>query len=331
MPESLDARYVFLPLFLCALAGARAQAVHLTSPHNDARPHSAYIVIEGDAEPSASIQVLDADAVTAAIRADAGGHFERVLRFAAGRHEIHVRSGGAESVAHVEIAAHPAPKSPAPYEWLQAGDVILAHDLNSQQDALYRPVYTHSALYMGPDADGAPLLLEAVSEDNATSRGPVAAVPIEESLGWRDADRVDAFRLASGLTSQDRTRIVSWARRTAARGLPFRAGEFGDLYRAWMLWDPRNDRPRDAAEFQRLLEELRQRLKDSDSYDCATLVWHAYLDNTAQHIDLASPNRVDWGGAAQRESKRLAEVLHPLVILPDSFSLSGKLRRVAAE
>jgi hypothetical protein len=161
MPESLDALHVSIPFLLCALAAASAQPIHVASPHDGARPHSAYVVIEGDAEPSAGVQVADGNVAKASIRADAGGHFECVLRLAAGRHEIRIKSGGGESVAGVEIGAHPAPKSPAPYESLQTGDVILAHDRNSQQDALYRPVYTHSAVYIGPDADGAPLLLEA--------------------------------------------------------------------------------------------------------------------------------------------------------------------------
>jgi len=125
---------------------------------------------------------------------------------------------------------------------------------------------------------------------------------------------------------------VAWARRTAARGLPFQeAGNFGDIYRAWLLWDPKRDRPRDAAEFQHLLDGLRRRLLATDAYDCATLVWHAYRDNTAGHIDLASPNRIAWGGAAERESKRLVAALQPLLILPDSFALSGKLGRVTGE
>ncbi len=72
-------------------------------------------------------------------------------------------------------------------------------------------------------------------------------------------------------------------------------------------------------------------MQATDAYDCATLVWHAYLDNTAGHVDLASPNNVVWGGAAQRESKRLAAAIQPLVILPDSFALSGKLRQVTGE
>jgi hypothetical protein len=254
------------------------------------------VTIEGTAAPSARIEVSDGGAPAAAILADGDGRFERVLRLGAGRHVIRVKSGGNEASVHIEIAGARTPQSPGRFELLQTGDVILAHDQNSQQHALYQPVYTHAALYIGPDAEGAPLLLEAVSEDNATPRGPVAELPIEESLAWRDADRVDIFRLAAGLSTEDRLRVVQWARRTAARGLPFRTAEFGDLYRLWLLWDPKADKPRDAGEFQQLLGEMRTRLEAAGAYDCATLVWHAYRDNTAEHIDLASPNRVKFGG-----------------------------------
>jgi hypothetical protein len=333
MLESLlDVRRASIFVLLCALAAAHAQSIHLASPRDGARPRSAYIVIEGEAAPSAAIEAFDGDIRAAAIRADAVGRFERVLRLAAGRHQIRVKSGEGEAAAYVDIGAYPAPKIPAPYELLQTGDVILAHDRDSQQDALYRPTYTHSALYMGPGPDGAPLLLEAVSEDNASALGPVAAVPIEQSLAWREADRVDAFRLATGLTNEDRIHIVSWARRTADRGLPFLvAADFGDIYRAWLLWDTKSDRPHDAAEFQRVLDGLRERLLALDAYDCATLVWHAYRDNTAGRIDLASPNRIAWGGAAEQASTRFVNALKPLLILPDSFALSGKLRRVTGE
>jgi hypothetical protein len=300
----------------------------VASPHEGAKPHSSYVTIEGAAAPSAHVEVSDGGVLAVAISADGDGRFERVLRLGAGRHEIRVQSGGSEASFHIEMAAAATPQSPGRFELLQTGDVILAHDRNSQQDALYQPVYTHAALYIGPDAEGAPLLLEAVSEDNATPRGPVSALPIEESLAWREADRVDIFRLAAGLSNKDRLRVAQWARRTAARGLPFRTAEFGDLYRLWLLWDPKTDKPRDSGEFQQLLGEMRGRLESADAYDCATLVWHAYRDNTAEDIDLASPNRVKFGGAAQRESERLAALLRPLLILPDSFALSGKLRRV---
>ena len=333
MLESLlDVRRVSIPVLLCTLAAAHPQSIHLVSPRDGALLRSAYIVIEGEAEPSATLEAFDGGVRAATIRADAQGRFERVLRLTAGRHRIGIKSGGSELEAQVEIGAYSPPQIPAPYELLQTGDVILAHDRNSQQDALYHPTYTHSALYMGPDADGAPLLLEAVSEDNASALGPVAAVPIEQSLAWREADRVDAFRLVTELTSDDRIHIVSWARRIATRGLPFlAAGDFGDLYRAWLLWDTKTDRPRDAAEFRLLLDSLHERLLASDAYDCATLVWHAYRDNTAERIDLASPNRIVWGGAAERVSARFADALKPVLILPDSFALSGKLRRVTAE
>jgi hypothetical protein len=317
-------------LHLCSVV-ACAQTIQLASPRDGAQLHSSYVTIGGEARPPARVEVLDGGAVIASVPVDSTGRFERVLRLAAGPHQIVVRCGTVESIVRVEMGAYAAPRSPAPYELLQTGDVILAHDHNSWQDALYQPVYTHSALYIGPDAEGAPRLLEAVTEDDASPGGPVGAVVVEQSLAWRKADRVDVFRLNGGLRSEDRIKIVDWARRTAARGLPFSTSEFGDVYRAWMLWDPKGDRPRDAAEFERLMAELRARLQASDAYDCATLVWHAYLDNTTHHIDVASPNRVTWGGAMKNASERFAAVLHPLAILPDSFALSGKLRRVGGE
>jgi hypothetical protein len=328
--ESHHVGRTFIAFLLCPLA-AFGQPIRLASPHDGARPQSAYVTIEGEAEPSSRVEVLDGGTVAASLQSDSHGHFERVLRLPAGSRAIRVRCSASEAAVRIEVAACAAPKSPAPYELLRTGDVILAHDRDSQQDALYQPVYTHAAIYIGPDPDGAPRLLEAVTEDLATPRGPIAAVPIEESLAWRIADRVDVFRLPGDLAPDDRARIVEWARRTANRGLPFRTSEFGDIYRAWLLWDPKTDKPRDAAEFDRLIEDLRARLQATDAYDCATLVWHAYLDNTAGRIDLANPNRVTWAGAMKNESRRFEAILHPLVIVPDSFALSGKLRRVTGE
>jgi cell wall-associated NlpC family hydrolase len=234
-----------------------------------------------------------------------------------------------EALVRFDMGAYPEPANPAPYEVLRTGDIVLAHQRTSHQDKLYHPSYTHAALYMGAGPDGAPLLFEAVSEDNATSLGPVAAVPIEKSLAWRDADRVDVFRVNGGLAREDRNRIVAWSSAQAARGLPFAStADFGDIYRMWLMWDSKHDKPRDKGEFQRLIAGLRERLLASDAYDCATLVWHAYRDNTAAHIDLANPNRIAWGGATEGESQHLAAALQQFLILPDSFALSGKLSLV---
>ena len=332
MVESHHVRRTWITLFFLSSALPGAQTLRVDSPPEGARPHSAYLTVAGAAAPLAAVEMWDNGAARAPLPADREGRFERVLRLAPGRHEIRLRSNGAEVSVHLEIGAYPAPKPPAPYEKLQTGDILLVHDPNSQQDAIYQLVYTHCALYIGPGSDGAPLLLEAVSEADATPRGPVAAVPIEESLAWREkADRADVFRLAAGLTSGDRARIVAWARQTANRGLPFLSSEFGDIYRAWLLWDPQQNRPRDATEFENLTAELRARLEERNAFDCATLIWRAYLDNTAAHIDLAQPNRFTWGGAKQKEIQGLMDALHTLLILPDSLALSGKLRRVEGE
>src|SRR6202021_2632789 len=113
MLESLlDVRRASIFVLLCALAAAHAQSIHLASPRDGARPRSAYIVIEGEAPPSAAIEAFDGDIRAAAIRADAVGRFERVLRLAAGRHQIRVKSGEGEAAAYVDIGAYPAPKIP---------------------------------------------------------------------------------------------------------------------------------------------------------------------------------------------------------------------------
>src|SRR5580698_1740018 len=116
------------------LAVARAQPLVVISPHDGARPHSAYVTVGGTAAPSARVEILEGGVVAATIRTDDTGRFERVLRLQPGRREIRVRCGSGESTVRVEIGDHAAPPSPATYELLQTGDVILAHDRNSQQD-----------------------------------------------------------------------------------------------------------------------------------------------------------------------------------------------------
>ncbi len=328
-----------MPAAVCAslallfASAAHSQCPHFSSPPDNARPESAYIAVEGSAAPLSKISLLDNDSSPASIQTDRSGRFERVLRLAAGDHKLGAQAPGCAPVrVTVRTGAHPAPPPNAPFEQMHAADIILAHSRESQQDAIYKPIYTHSALYVGAGSDGAARVVEAVAEEDATPRGPVAAVPVEESLAFRYGERIDLFRLKNGLAAGDRTRIVAWARRLASQGLLFWTNQdFGDVYRAWLLWDQKTDRPRDEEAFQQLIHAMRARLEATDAFDCATLVWHAYRDNTAGHIDLATPNRVQWGGVAKSAPPRLAEILRPWLIVPDTFALSGKLEQVRAQ
>jgi len=321
--------------FLAVLAAlaARAQCPQLSSPPAGARPDSAYIAVEGAAAPSSNISFADNGAPLAPLHADSSGRFERVVHLAAGEHKLNVEVAGCAPVrVTLTIGAYPPPPAGAPFEQMRAADIILAHSHESQQYAIYEPIYTHSALYIGPAPNGAARILEAVAEEYATARGPVAAVPIEESFAFRYAARIDLFRLKAALHAADRARIVAWSRRVASQGLPFWTNQdFGDVYRAWLLWDPRTDQPRDAEAFRQLIHAMRARLEATNAFDCATLVWHAYRDNTEERIDLAAPNRVQWGGVAKSAPPRLVETLRPWLIVPDSFALSGKLEQVRGQ
>ncbi len=319
-------------LAIFAAVAAGAQCPHLSSPPDGARPDSAYIAVEGLAAPSSNIAFFDNDVRLGALRTDPSSRFERVLRLANGEHTLRAEIAGCPPErVRLTVGAYPAPPASAPFEQMRAADIILAHNRESQQDAIYNPIYTHSALYIGAAANGAARILEAVAEEDATARGPVAAVPVEQSLAFRFGGRIDLFRKA-GLSADDRTRIVAWSRRVASQGLPFWTNQdFGDVYRAWLLWDQKSDRPRDEEAFQQLIHTMRARLEATNAFDCATLVWHAYRDNTDAHIDLASPNRVQWGGAAKSAPPRLVEALQPWLIVPDTFALSGKLTQVRAE
>ena len=312
---------------------ACGQCLRLQSPPPDAHPDSAYIAIEGSATRAALVAVLENGAAVASLRADADGHFERVLRLSAGAHTLQFETGGCASArATMTIPAQPSPPANAPFELMRAADVILAHNRESAQDAIYTPTYTHSALYIGSAPNGAARILEAVAEQDATSRGPVAGVPIEDSLAFRFGDRIDLFRATPAISAGDRSRMVAWSRRIAAQGLPFWSNQdFGDVYRAFLLWDAAAGRPRDSAAFDELLRAMHQRMDSTSAFDCATLVWHAYRDNTATHFDPASPNLVQFGGVAQAVPAALAAILRPWIIVPDSFALSGKLEQVRAQ
>ena len=317
-------------LFFVIAFAAQAQCPALTSPPQDAHPRSAYLAIEGTTAPASVLSLFDGGTPVEIAAPGVDGRFSRVLRLSAGRHELHLQQAGCAPVKFAAtIADFPPPPPHAPFQQMHPADVILAHTRNSRQDAIYKPTYTHSALYLGAGPDGAALVFEAVNEQEAGPNGPIAAVPIEQTLAFRYGDRIDLFRMRKDLSAPDRDRILAWSRHTATKGLPFLADEaFGDAYRIWLLWDQNADQPRDPAEVARIANTMRERLESTSAFDCATLIWHAYRDNTAAHIDLVHPSRAEWGGLVKSLPPHLVETLAPLLIAPDSFAAGEKLVQV---
>ena len=317
-----------------AFAAAIPPPPRIVTPREGVVLRTDYVAISGTSFALAKLEVLNGAQVAADIAADSLGRFALVLPLSPGDHELRVRPVGEPSLTSeaVSFRTKPAgsPSCPARYEKLQAADIMLVHTRGSNQSRLYAPTYTHAALYLGPRADGVPLVAEAVTGEQSVSSDPAGAVPLDETLGWRNGDRVDIFRPNPPLTPAERDRAVAWARDTAARGLPFWSLTecFGLLFRAWLMWDTRLDAPRDPRGFEKVLEAFHARKLAVDRFDCVTLVWRAYWEGTHGRVDLSIPNRVTFGGVGLTMSPRLLARLRPNFLLPDTFSSNGKLEPI---
>ena len=323
-----------LLFFAPAFAASLPSPPHIETPRSGAVLRTDYVAISGSSHVSGTLDVLLGSQIAATVPADSNGRFALLLRLPPGGYDLRVRPSAEPSLASQPIRfrtqAPPPPSCPAHYENLQPADIVLVHTRDSNQSQLYSPTYTHAALYLGPRADGVPLIAEAVTGEQAASNDPVGAVPLSESLGWRNADRVAIFRPNPPLTPAERARAIAWTRETTARGLPFWSvtEDFGLLFRVWLMWDPRLDAPRDPRGFEHVLEALRARKLALDRFDCATLVWRAYWEATHGRVDLSVPNRVAFGGVGATMSARFLARLRPNFLLPDTFALNGKLEPV---
>jgi len=309
---------------LCALAAG--SPVSIDAPHPDSHPRSAYLAIEGSGPPG-RLEIRENGTLIRSADTEADGEFDFVLKPRAGEHLLTIASRAATTTLRVTMGDGFAPQqAEAPWERLQIGDVIFSHASDSQQVGLYDPKFTHAALYIGPDPDGTPMVLEATAERGDVQDGRVALVTLEESLPWT-AEKVSIYRVRGGLRPGEKRAISGWARSTVARDIPFWtvAEDFGSLFRAWLMWDRDRDCPRDPAEFNRLLATLRARVNSTDRFNCATVIWRAFLDATQGRVDLSQPNRASIAWV----TPRFMETIRPVLLIPDTLALSGKLAEIA--
>jgi len=267
--------------------------------------------------------------------------FQRILRLPSGLTSIEVRPerNPAGNISRIEITVEPHSASPpsevhgAAVHWerMRPGDVVLSHSLNSEQTDLYNAVFTHAGLYFGPGSDGVPLMAEAVTAADAEGLGEVRTVPIEQSMAFRRGQSVTILRPAVPLNTRERLALFEFLGSVVNRGIRYwsAAEDFSNLYTAWILWDPRADRPRDPARFSHVLESLESRKFATDRFTCAGLVWRAYWAATQGRVDLASPNHTEIGGRlAGAFTPGFLGRVQPYYISPDSLYRSGKLLEV---
>ncbi len=326
-------RYGVLLPFLWA--ASHAAIWHVDSPRDGTRIHSPFVVLAGTAPDGECARISSADPAVQRI-CSVAGEFHRILHLPPGRSSIEVKPEGlpAEEDSRIEIAVEsPSTSSLSEVHWerLRIGDVVLSRSIGSQQADLYDAVFTHAGLYYGPSADGVPLIAEAVGPDDAEGLGEVRTVPIEQSFPFRRGENVAILRPAQPLTKSEQQELLEFLGRVVNKGLRYwsAAEDFSNMYSAWILWNPRADRPRDPVRFERIVHRLESSKLATDRFTCASLVWRAYWTATGGRVDLATPNRAEIGGrlGGAFTPGFLARV-RPYFISPDSLYRSGKLVEV---
>ena len=315
-----------------------SEPVAVLSPRDGARIPSAFVALTAAAAAGACFAIARDEQRIGDACADLGGHFDIVIRAPQGNHVILIsrKEDPTVTLRAIHVSINPAggsPRTAGPWDLLREGDVILSSSAGSIQTALYDPRYTHAALYVGPGPDGAALIAEAVSEESAGGLGEVRAVPIEQTLEWREAQSIDIFRLKGGLSPPDREAVLAFARAVVNRGLKFwTAGEeFAALYAVWLQWDQHRDRPVNAARFQQALDRLQTHKFSLERFNCATFIWRAYREGSHARIDLGDPNRMKFGGRLARAfTPAFLDRVRPYFLGPDSLYRSGRLEQVAA-
>jgi len=323
-------------LILMTWGGASAGQWRIDFPRDGARIHSSFVALSGTAPEGGCARVLSAGAEIAKVCAGEAGDpsaFQRIVRLPAGASSIELHSEGQRlnPLAIAVVVEPPATQSGAkvPWERMRPGDVVLSHSIGSEQADLYDAEFTHAAIYDGPSWEGAPLIAEAVTAEDAQGLGEVRTVPIEQSMAFRRGQRVAICRPVSPLRPRERRALLDFLGSVVNRGLKYwgTAEDFSYLYAAWMLWDQRADRPRDEARFARIVQVMESRKLATDRFTCATLVWRAYWAATEGNLDLASPNRAGIGGRLAGAFKPgFLRRVSPYYITPDSLYRSGKLR-----
>ena len=327
---------VFAVLSAYLSAGAAEDSVpRILTPRPDAVVPSAYVSLSAIG-PQNSCWQLELDAVKIATACGAtDGRLEKVVYVGSGRHRIALRAlqNPDLSVGMNVTADDPRITAGVSLDWglLEVADVVLVHTNLPEQAELFDPQFTHAGLYLGPDESGAPLVLEAVREELAEGLGEIRALPLEHSGLYRTPGQARIFRLARGVPPEQRDAIVRFGKSLLNRGLHYRdAASFADLYSAWLLWDPRADRPRNSDRFDEVVTRLREQKESLTTFDCATLIWRAYWEGTDRQVDLSEPNRMEIRGQlAGKLSEAFLRRIRPYFLSVDTLYESSKLVEVS--
>ena len=309
----------------------------ITSPPDGSHPVSTYVVLSGVGTAFSDIDIIRDGSIVASAGVDPEGTWEKVLQVGAGPHVMRVGyTGNPASVSPPitinNVGATTSSFIPSStFEKMRTADAILAFDPSSAQVYAYGPNYSHTALYLGGDPNGAPLIAEAVTPDEAGAFGQVRTVTLEQSTVYTTDWRADVYRRGD-LSAAERAAVAAWAAGVTAQGLPYfnvsydLVGPFGI---AAALWDFNRHVPINTVRFNSVLavyinnEKIR-----TDKFICSTLVWRSIFEGTGHRVDVSLPNNIAVSPQSflgRWSDPAFINALRPYFVFPDTIALSGKL------
>ena len=319
-----------------------AQGPCISSPMDGANPQSQFVALSGTGTAGDMLDVLVGGLSVGQVQVDSEGNWEALpyVSLFGSSVTIQVQDQTSSNLSNTitihpsQAAFLPGPSSPpnslTALLPLRKADILVTASDTSPQYLLYGPQFTHTALYLGGDANGTPLIAEAVTAKEAGAGigtcGQVRSLPLDQSLAWTESQTISARRPKTALSGATRTAIAAWAQNITGQCLPYWTdADFGLIPAAYTLYHLYG------TGYARFLNQLNTLKTSTTTFICSTLVWHAYYAGTNQTVDLSNPNLMTPQPLSLMSTFSQAfinQLLDPVFVVPETIALSPWLYRV---
>jgi len=317
----------------------------IMTPSSGASPQSQFVALSGTGTAGDKLDVLIVGLPTGQVQVDSEGNWEALAYVSpfGSSVTIQVQDQTSSNFSN-SITVHPSlaaflPGPPVPANLLTAllplrtADIFVAASNTSPQYVLYGPKYTHTALYLGGDSNGTPLIAEAVTAAEAGpligTAGQVRSIPLDQSMVWTQSNRISAWHPLTALSGATRSAIVTWAQNITTQGLPYwSTADFGLIPAADTLFEYGGEVLSPRVNF--FLGDLNALKNSTSAFICSTLVWRAYYEGTSHTLDLSNPNLLSAQPGSLMASYDPAFIaqLAKVFVVPETFARSPLLMQI---